>query len=67
MTHTTLIIIATIWTIVALVIIVIIGVLFKKIKLIVGLYREATKVFAALPMLIIVPIIVSSLNTKTTI
>lgn len=47
------------WTIVALIVITIILCLFKKIGLVIQLYKETVKALASMPMLVFIPVLVS--------
>jgi hypothetical protein len=60
-----LFIIAIVWTIIAFILVIVLIVLFKKIGLVVQLYKETAKALAALPLMVFIPVVVSTFGGGT--
>jgi hypothetical protein len=56
---------AIVWTVITLNLIIVLIVLFKKISLVVQLYKETAKVLAALPLMVFIPVLVSTFGGGT--
>jgi solute carrier family 44 protein 1 (choline transporter-like protein) len=57
-----LFIIAIVWTIIAFILVIVLIVLFKKIGLVVQLYKETAKALAALPLMVFIPVVITLLQ-----